>query len=215
MDVPVIEMDQDEAASAREEYATGLKKRYDEEHAAVLRGLESLAAGERVISLRAAFEAADFDENTGLPELAIARADRRWCRLEMHRYSSTIQFDTRAPSNTIESDTLQVRFDLLTHAGRYFSDDEQPNWNWRNIAEWWALVPMIPPLGVRLAGGGSHLREHFVLWEVDEWSSSRPDALAPYDPYLLRPLGGDLYAVVHEWDLTVIERAVMAGRTAG
>ena len=77
---------------------------------------------------------------------------------------------------------------------------------WHNRAEWWALVPMIPPLGVRLAGGGSHLREHFILWEVDDWSTSRPQSLPPYDPYLLRPLGGDLYAVVHEWDLTEIER---------
>ena len=33
-----------------------------------------------------------------------------------------------------------------------------------------------------------------------------PQSLPPYDPYLLRPLGGDLYAVVHEWDLTEIER---------
>ena len=86
--------------------------------------------------------------------------------------------------------------------------------NYRYTRSWWAQVPMIPPIGVRLAGGGSKLRHHVVLWEA-EWSERRPAALPPYDPYLLRPLGGDLYAVVSEWDLTEIERAVMAGRTAG
>jgi hypothetical protein len=31
------------------------------------------------------------------------------------------------------------------------------------------------------------------------------------DPILLRPIGGDLYAVVAQWDLTEIERTIIAG----
>lgn len=35
---------------------------------------------------------------------------------------------------------------------------------------------------------------------------------AAKDPYLLRPIHGDLCAVVAAWDLTELERSVMAGR---
>lgn len=214
MNVPLIEMDPSEAAVDLELYAAGLRRRHDEEHEAVLRGLESLVAGESVISLPAAFEAADFAEDTGLPELAIARADRRWCRLELQRNSKTMLFDTRSPRATVGSDSLQVRLDLPFPARDLFTDE--PEWSgWRagGSASWWAPVPMIPPIGVKLAGGGSRLREHFVLWDVEHWATSKPRAIPPYDPYLLKPLGGDLYSVVHEWDLTAIERAVMAGRS--
>lgn len=45
-----------------------------------------------------------------------------------------------------------------------------------------------------------------MLFEA-EW---RPEP--PKDPALLRHIGGDLYSVVAVWDLTELERAVLAGR---
>jgi len=66
------------------------------------------------------------------------------------------------------------------------------------------MVPPVPP-GLRPA---SAIGNYHVLWEA-EW-----ERVAPADPALLKHIGGDLYAVLAVWDLTELERAVLAGRFA-
>jgi hypothetical protein len=68
-----------------------------------------------------------------------------------------------------------------------------------------AMVPMVPPDVIK-DGRGCDLAKHFVLWEVESWA-----AAPPVDPMLLKPIGGDLYAVVAQWDLTELERAILRG----
>jgi hypothetical protein len=63
---------------------------------------------------------------------------------------------------------------------------------------------MVPP--DVMPARGCDLSKHFVLWEVENW-----DAAPPIDPILLRPIGGNLYAVVAQWDLTEVERMIIAG----
>ena len=65
-----------------------------------------------------------------------------------------------------------------------------------------AMVPLVPP-PLRPAHA---LRNYHVLWEAD-WQQA-----PPADPALLKHIGGDLYAVLAIWDLTELERAVLAGR---
>jgi hypothetical protein len=77
------------------------------------------------------------------------------------------------------------------------------------VVEGFALVPMIPA-DVRPAEGRE--KDWFVLWEVERWSNEPLLAAPDRDPFLLRHVGGDLYAVLAEWNLTDLERAVMAGR---
>jgi hypothetical protein len=60
--------------------------------------------------------------------------------------------------------------------------------------------------------GNRSLKTHFVLWEVEAWADSRIGAQPDRDPYLLRRVDADLFAVVGEWDLTDVERAIMRGR---
>jgi hypothetical protein len=67
-----------------------------------------------------------------------------------------------------------------------------------------AMVPMVPP--DILPPRGADLAKHFILWEVESWDFS-----PPIDPILLRPIGGELYAVVAQWDLTEVERSIIAG----
>ena len=50
------------------------------------------------------------------------------------------------------------------------------------------------------------LTGYHVLWEA-EWQQ-----VVPRDPFLLRHIGGDLYSVVAAWDLTDLERSVIAAR---
>lgn len=66
-----------------------------------------------------------------------------------------------------------------------------------------APVPIIP---------AKHLPDkltddYYILWEVDEWKM-----VPPTDPWLLRRITRTLFVVLAGWDLTPLEKAVMAGR---
>lgn len=87
--------------------------------------------------------------------------------------------------------------------------ENQVVWSGRDGLEGYALIPMVP-LDVRPATG--RLADMFVLWEVEQWADRRIGAKPDIDPYLLKHVGGSLYAVLAEWDLTPLERAIMKGR---
>jgi hypothetical protein len=65
------------------------------------------------------------------------------------------------------------------------------------------------PADVRASVTGT-LAEYFIPWEVEQWANRRISSRPDRDPYLRKHIGGDLYAVVAEWDLTELERMVMA-----
>lgn len=77
--------------------------------------------------------------------------------------------------------------------------------------EAFALIPMIP---ADVLPERYDPQTHFILWEVEQWSEERIGARPDRDPFLLRHLGGELYAIVAEWDLTDLERAIIAGTRA-
>lgn len=64
-----------------------------------------------------------------------------------------------------------------------------------------AIVPMIP---IRLRPKAS-LHNYHILWEAD-WKQ------VPVDPMLLRRIGKDSWVVLAAWDLTELERSVLAAR---
>jgi hypothetical protein len=82
--------------------------------------------------------------------------------------------------------------------------------NPRDAHNGYALIPMIPA-DVRPRDA---LENCYVLWEVEHWADRPIRATPDRDPYLLKHLAGDLYAVIAEWDLTELERAIMQGRRA-
>ena len=68
---------------------------------------------------------------------------------------------------------------------------------------WWASIPYIPP-----QFRPPHALENYhLLWEA-EWR--RNSGSQRRDPMLLRRIGGDLFAVVAAWDLTDVEKLVLA-----
>lgn len=202
MDVRQMRMDRDEARERLVAYRQALRRRADEEYEAVVAGLEAMTEGHALIDLGEVIRDGGTDARRR-PRLAVARADRRTVKWTQRRRDSWGEFDARSPRATVPSDTLQLRFDVG-------QNDTLDPLTW--FVEGWAIVPMVPPEGVAVIGGGSYLRHHFVLWEVKEWADRAIQATPDRDPFLLARLGGDLYAVLHEWDLTEIERAVMAGR---
>lgn len=212
MDVTTIQMDPAEAQEKLDHYKDVLQNRHSQaierEYEAIVKGYEALAKGTPLINARESIRNAGWRPD-GRPVLAICRADQRQC--------------VWSPERTAR------RYDTERH--QYYGNWAPMTWDFRGVKERWdrqrsdslhfrvedvkaeppvepkrgsAMVPMVPA-GV-IPAGGLDFKKHWVLWEVEKW-----DSAPPVDPMLLKPIGGDLYAVIAQWDLTEIERAIIAG----
>lgn len=158
----------------------------------IRRAYQLLAQGRLVIQAIASIKAAGVNDD-GQPKLAIARADEEgelcYVRINSHgggHMSTATQWWPR------QNCRRTVRFP---------NDTFPPGTKFRTTAA--AIVPVIPAHFRPKRG----LANYHILWEA-EWQK-----LPPHDPYLLRRIGkADLWLVVAMWDLTEVERAVLAGR---
>jgi len=126
-----------------------------------------------------------------LPKLALARADARTCHLQMHYSGGGARMSI--------AEWVRSRAKIGTSF-------EFPNGSFPGgkPGHYKAAVPMIPP-DVRPKRG---LENYHVLYEA-EWRE-----VVPVDPLLLRRIGkSDLWIVLAAWELTDIERMVLAGRS--
>jgi hypothetical protein len=124
-------------------------------------------------------------DEQGRPKLAIVRADHKRVALSI---SQSTEWRFGSGWRTTAHAPIKVPGLLAPHT----------------VYNQEAVVPLIP---VHLRPQTA-LDAYHILWEAD-WQA------VPRDPMLLRRLGGDLWIVVAAWDLTEVERAVMASRVAG
>lgn len=193
MNTPTITMPRQVARDQLRAYRSSLHRRADAEYEAVAQGLEHLAKGTPLLNLADCFRDCPTDRSYR-PRLAIARADRS--RVWFRRVGNGRgEFTTR--TNSRGAGTLTFTLDVPSTPKDYWTIGGTSGS---------ALVPMIPAQ-VREKVGSFDAAKRFLLWEVEEWAD-----IAPRDPYLLQHVGGELYAILAEWDLTELERAVMAGR---
>ena len=190
MDVQTLTVDREEALKMWRKYQTH-RHRQTPVDADVARIYEAIAKGKVVVCALEAIRKAGLGPD-GLPKLAIARADERNCHVSL-REDGQCQFSG--------ADWTTGR----TARDRYF---EFPRGSFVGARHRTAraVVPHIPP-DIRPRRG---LQNYHVLWEA-EW---RPEP--PRDPMLLRRIGktGDMWLVCGIWDLTDVERAVMANHMA-
>lgn len=150
-----------------------------------------IAQGKTVIRAFASIAQAGLNAE-GLPKLAIMRADQPRCYVAAnndHAVFATDRVSYWPRGNESKSKVLRVPwegFKTPQSTKHYFE----------------AIVPLIP-VHLRPRRG---LANYHILWEA-EWTKRYP-----VDPYLLRRFGGDAWLVVAAWDLTDVERAVMANR---
>jgi hypothetical protein len=143
-----------------------------------------IAQGKTVIRALTSICAAGLNAE-GLPKLAIARADEQTIYWRTYNgYGHFVPMNGWRESRA-ESRRLRVDWPNLTHQHK----------------EARAAVPLIP-VHLRPQRG---IQNYHILWEAD-WHE------IPKDPYLLRRFSGDAWLVVAAWDLTEVERAVMAHR---
>lgn len=211
MDLHTIDMDRAEARKLYLEYRDEVKARHDAELAEIRDGYKALADGHQLIDLPATIAAGGhldqsrptwtWDATTqksttvqitvGMPRLAVARADRPWCWVEVMRngscrFRTTRQIDGRTGEASIVTVPAAT---MPEHGGDHTYEAK-------------AMIPLVPP---RLRPNRTCVGYH-VLWEA-EW-----ELVPPRDPALLKHIGGDLYAVLGTWDLTDLERTVLARR---
>jgi len=62
-------------------------------------------------------------------------------------------------------------------------------------------VPLIPPKHLPKS-----LTNCYLLWEVENWK------VVTKDPILLKKISNSLYSVIATWNLTKLERLIIAGR---
>lgn len=224
MELQTITMDRNEARQRFLEYRRALREaRHDElraEDEQIMRAYREAAKGAQLIRLNDVLKAGGVQttevaetqwnadrrrtERTGrmlvaqLPKLAVARADVTEVFCRGIGMSGSVRFDYdrqwRPDHHT------RHRFDV---ASGTFDVPALAAGRWPQ--EMVAMAPTIPPA----LRPKHHLRNYHLLWEAEWKKPSRP--APPVDPALLQHVGGDLYAVLAVWDLTPLERAVLAG----
>lgn len=205
----------EEAADRLRHYQDQVREDRTVEDEAIMAGYRAAARGLPVISLPRAIGSGGFFEGGDclLPRMAIARADATQCWVETHQpyirptgYGGTnaITFLNEEPRRWGASNLTAIVGRAHVRVG--LAPDEvgpQPPPT-RNRTRGQTVVPIIPP---NLRPRPRRLRLFHILWEVERW-----DPTPPVDPALLRHIRGDLWSVVATWDLTPLERAVLAQR---
>lgn len=212
MDVSVIQMEPEEAQLKLDAYKGALSRRHssivNEEWYAAVRAYEELAKGTPLIDPFAAIRECGWRPDAR-PVLAIARADQRLCAWQVSRSgrwwdNEAKQYKGQYAPMMWEFTARRDRFDRQRASNLRLEVRDVQTEPPASPKGGTAMVPMVPP--DVMPARGCDLSKHFVLWEVESW-----DVAPPVDPMLLRPIGGDLYAVVAQWNLTEVERRIIAG----
>lgn len=193
MEIAELKATYTEARAKVAEYRAAVRQRQNNEDETLRATYQAIVMGKRVIDVRAAFRDAGLDPR-GRPLLAIARADRERCIFGIRRgrwwFISVSESRWHEPRAGDTSLPLSA-FTMSAPTRRWYDDHELR-----------AVVPLIPPA---LRPAHRLLSKYHILWEAD-WEA------VPTDPILLRRIRGPMFAIVAQWDLTDVEKAVLAGR---
>ena len=200
MDVQTVTMEPETAAAAFKEYRAAFMAERNRIDGELMRGYKALAEGRTLIGLTDAIQRGGVDD-VGRPRLAIARADEASITMQLSRDGS-VTYDPSPWTRVRTHDRLfEFPADTLPHPTQLRTDgwDSQEAWGGR----WEATLPFIPPQ----YRPPLKIENYHLLWEA-EWRRARGSQRR--DPMLLRRVGGDLFAVVAAWDLTEVEKLVLA-----
>jgi hypothetical protein len=199
MHVETITMDRDIARQKFEQYRAAVRRRADATDRILMRTYKQLAEGRSIINLVDVMKEAGVDE-LHRPSFAIARADA--AHVWFTKTSQYLRFSTYAGPAEYRAKRHNIEFspNLWPECSNQCYIINPHIKHPRRLR---AMVPLIPP----------HLRpsnalsNYHILWDVKgAW-----EEVPPRDPFLLKRIEGDLYAVLAVWDLTDLEMQVLKG----
>lgn len=194
MNLTTIEVTEEEATAKLAEYEGMLASERTVEDEAIAQAYRAARRGLQVIRLTEAIKTAGYFDGSGLPRIAIAGAEWPECNVVW------------SGDDLIFSDEARHR-NQGALVGRSSVRVPMRNVGVPGVRHWTrgrASIPLVPP---RHRPKPRRLRHCHVLWEVDAWNM-----VPAKDPALIRHIRGDLWAVLAVWDLTELERAVLAQR---
>jgi hypothetical protein len=182
------------------EYRNARREAFNKTDEQIMKGYRLLAQGKRLVDVEHVIPSAGVDKQWR-PRLAIVRADAPWCYLRVDRNGNTVfSMDDHWKHQ------YKYKRRYIALARNCFPPATYAKWNasaTQSATQWdgiRAKTPAIPP-HLRPA---DKLENYHILWEAD-WEKY------PVDPFLVKRVGGSVFAVVAQWDLTDLERAVLAG----
>jgi hypothetical protein len=195
MDLPTIEVTEEEAQAKLAEYEKMLAQDRTAEDEAIAQAYRAAKRGLQVIRLTEVFKMGGWFDKDGLPRIGIAGATWPECHVVWTGDDLVFTDDGAWSHNRgalVGRGSVRVP---MRDVGI------PPVRSWRRGT---APIPLVPP---RCRPRPRRLKHCHVLWEVEAWNS-----VPARDPALLRHIRGDLWAVLAVWDLTELERAVLAQR---
>jgi hypothetical protein len=197
--VEEITMTKHQAAAKYKEYLSALETHNLPYLKELKDAYRQLSRGHGVIDVFKAFRSAGLGDD-GEPRLALCPAN--WTQCYFHKQDggggaireSAYQWSRKKPVIEFGSEFFCVEW-----------PKQKSSWGGmeiirQNIS---CRVPIVPAhLLPKTDLGNFH-----ILWEVDKWNPEPPK-----DPILLKRISLNMFAVVAKWDLTELERAVIAGR---
>ena len=180
MNTARIEIDRTQAATLYRQYKEH-RSQFTKTDVEIERIYRQIARGSKVIMAFESIRQTGLDAQ-GRPRLAIIRADAQQC------------YFSAGPDRVFFSmDRFTVRYNSKRRI-----EVPWPGMAWKPNGGL-ARIPLIPVFHRPAAS----LERYHILWEAD-WVG------VPVDPMLLRRVGRDAWLVMAAWDLTAVERAVLA-----
>lgn len=192
-----ISMSVDDAENELKEYRELLKTRHEDYLKHMKDSLVHLSKGRTIINIEEVMKKSGVRED-GFPKLAIARADAKLVYLHRGEKGRANFCLSSSRWDTYKYNTIWMPVNTFPEFQR--TEAEKYGFQVRQ-----ALVPIIP--AVFMPKG--KLENYWILWEVDEWSKT---PIPPKDPILLKRINETTFAVLAVWDLTPLERSIIAAR---
>lgn len=195
MNVGELRISPDVAEQKIREYQALVGARRSAEDEMLIRCFRHAKQNRAIVDLDTAFETAGLDEE-GHPRIAICRADMT--QVYCHQGSDACEF-LWGPAIERRYHWWNVNWRASKSIIRVRTRGTESRVSLPLLT---TQVPPVPP-ALRPARG---LHLYHTLFEVEKWEKSHVSV----DPFLLKRIGGSLFAVVAEWDLTPLEAQIVA-----
>lgn len=209
--VTKLEMTPEDAEQEYKAYVEAVKTRKEKYLEDLKKVYYNLKRGRNVIDIFSAMKIAGTNEQ-GEPNLAIVRADVPVVYFHKQSEGSGYFCWTKRKNVSWGDDPTRGSY------GPVAEDVQLPGDTWKKWEEMedtrWAEI-VRPIIKANVPTVPAHLLPQkplegfYILFEPSEWSTTK---LPKADPFLLKRINLNMFAVFAEWDLTPIELAVINGR---